>query len=189
MRSMHWGRDGWNWVGKRAIGSQTLSASTCIQLWQPCLIHEEYHIFYVDKDVGRKIAKRKISHCTYQRDLFERRNCFDVINAATCNTAHNSDCVLNRFLSLVLFSRTVYQRGDGLRVGGTQWVWIPATGEPADRPGHQTVRRPLRFGHLPQLQAGWLLRPEAAGFTQPHRSDLRQIAWHMIHAKYLLVCS
>lgn len=74
-------------------------------------------------------------------------------------------------VSLFLLS-AVYTGGDRLRAGGPQPVRHPATGQPADHPRHQAIRGPLFAGHLPQLQAGRLLRPEAAGPAQPHRSGV-----------------
>lgn len=81
-------------------------------------------------------------------------------------------CVyLLTFSFLSFFCVPVHPRGDRLRVGGPQPVRLPAAGEPADHPRHQALRGPLLAGHLPQLPAGRLLRPEAAGPAQPHRSE------------------
>lgn len=76
-------------------------------------------------------------------------------------------------LFVCLFSPSVvHPGGDRLRAGGPQPVRHPAAGQPADHPRHQAVRGPLFAGHLPQLPAGWLLWPEAAGPAQPHRSGV-----------------
>lgn len=65
----------------------------------------------------------------------------------------------------------VNQRSDRLCVGSPQPVRLSAAGEPTDHPRHQTIRGSLLSGHLPQLQAGRVLRPETAGPAQPHRSE------------------
>lgn len=76
-----------------------------------------------------------------------------------------------KYTPLFLSPPPVNQRSDRLRVGGSEPVRLPAAGEPTDHPRHQTVRASLLSGNLPQLQTGRVLRSEAAGAAQPHRSE------------------
>lgn len=73
------------------------------------------------------------------------------------------------FIFALFYPCSVHQRSDRLRVSGPQPVRLPSTGKPTHHPGHQAVRRSLLSRHLPQLQTGRVLRPEAARLTQPHR--------------------
>ena len=93
--------------------------------------------------------------------------CFTCLNTSIgfCNLS------LHFKYTPLFFFPLVNQRSDRLRVGGSQPVRLPAAGEPTDHPWHQTVRASLLSGDLPQLQTGRVLRSEAAGAAQPHRSE------------------